>query len=121
MKKDISNRGDIEKVVMHFYEKVKADDRIGFYFSEVIPINWEKHIPLMCSFWENVLFYTGNYEGNPLVTHQRINALYGTSTPHFERWLQLFDESIDDLFQGGNSEKMKAHAKAIAAVMQEKL
>ncbi|TXI31567.1 MAG: group III truncated hemoglobin [Niabella sp.] len=66
MKKDITNRYDIEKVVNLFYEKVKTDKLIGHFFTEVVKVNWRIHLPKMVSFWENVLLYSGNYEGSPL-------------------------------------------------------
>lgn len=121
MRRDIKDRGDINKIVNLFYEKAKADDIIGFFFSEVVAVNWEKHLPMMCAFWENVLFYTGNYEGDPLTTHRNIHNKYATSLQHFERWIQLFDECVDELYKGANAEKMKFHAKGIAKVMQEQI
>lgn len=121
MKKDIINRKDIEKIVDLFYTKVKKDDMLGHFFSEVIAINWEKHLPIMCAFWENVLFYTGDYEGDPLTTHRKIYQKHPTQPEHFERWLSLFEQSIDELFEGGNATKMKSHAKGIAAIMQKRV
>ncbi|MBX2921891.1 MAG: group III truncated hemoglobin [Chitinophagaceae bacterium] len=121
MKPDIASRADIEKVVHLFYDKVKTDDTIGFFFTKVVPIDWDKHFSVMCAFWENVLFYTGEYEGNPLVTHRKINQKYPTNTQHFARWMELFNEAVDTLFAGPNADQMKQHAKAIAAVMQLKL
>lgn len=121
MKQDISNKDDIEMIVKSFYEKVKSDETIGIFFSEVVPINWETHLPKMCAFWENVLFFTGEYEGNPIVTHRQINQQYATEPIHFQKWMQLFDKTIDALFAGTNAEKMKAHAKSIASVMMQKL
>ncbi len=59
MKKDIENRKDIELLVRSFYDKVKADDTIGYIFNDIAKVNWEKHLPVMFDFWENVLFYTG--------------------------------------------------------------
>lgn len=121
MKADVSNRSDIDKVVSLFYEKVKTDKVIGFFFSDVVVIDWEKHIPLMCSFWENILFHTGDYEGDPLTSHREIHRKYTTRPKHFKRWLKLFGQTIDELYMGKNAEKMKAHATGIAVVMQEKM
>ncbi|MBX3254547.1 MAG: group III truncated hemoglobin [Chitinophagaceae bacterium] len=121
MKPDIASRADIEKVVHLFYDKVKTDEVISFFFFKVIPIDWEQHMSVMCSFWENVLFFTGHYEGNPLVTHRRIHQRHPTQAEHFNRWLVLFNETVDSLFSGPNTDKMKQHAKSIAAVMQQKL
>lgn len=121
MKRDISNKDDIELIVNSFYEKVKSDETIGFFFSKVVPIDWDKHLPKMCAFWENVLLFTGEYEGNPIVTHRKLNQQYTTTSEHFKKWMTLFDETIDELFVGTNAEKMKAHSKSIASVMMQKL
>lgn len=121
MKRDISSRADIDKIVNLFYEKVKSDEIIGHFFTNVIKVDWDKHIPKMSEFWENVLFYTGDYEGNPLETHRNIHARENTNAEHFDRWQQLFDEVINKYYAGPNVEKMKQHARAIAAVMQQKI
>ncbi len=121
MKPDISTKEDIEMIIRLFYEKVKKDDTIGFFFSEVAAVDWERHLPKMSAFWENVLFYTGEYEGNPLVTHRQLNEQHKAEPRHFERWQQLFNETIDANFAGDNAEKMKRHARAIARVMQQKI
>lgn len=121
MKSDILTKSDIQTVVNAFYEKVKTDDLIGFFFSEIVPVDWEKHSRQMCAFWENVLLFSGDYEGNPIVTHRRINGMQATTPAHFQRWMELFDHTIDALFQGANAEKMKQHSKAIASVMMQKM
>ncbi len=117
MKKDIQDRSDIERVVTLFYDKVKNDKEIGFFFTQVVKINWETHLPVMCSFWENVLFFTGNYDGDPLTTHRNVHQKYRTGATHFQRWLALFVQSVDDLYEGAKAEAMKEHARKIAAVM----
>lgn len=121
MMPDITTRKDIEKVVDLFYKKVRSDAVIGRFFTKVVAVNWEQHLPLMYTFWENVLFYTGEYEGNPIVTHRRIHEQYATRPEHFLRWLTLLDNSVDHYFSGPNAEKMKQHARAIATVMMQKI
>jgi len=121
MKKDITSKADIESIVDLFYDKVKADEVLRFFFSDVVAIDWEKHLPKMCDFWENVLFYTGEYEGNPLEMHRKLHTKHPTTITHFNRWLQLFDETVDTLFAGENADKMKRHSKEIAKVMTQKI
>ena len=72
MKKDIITRKDIELLVTNFYGKIKKDILIGPVFTDIARVNWEKHLPLMCDFWENVLFYSGNYQGNPMDLHKHL-------------------------------------------------
>ncbi len=121
MKPDIQNKQDIEKIVQNFYNKVKEDEYIGHYFTKVVHVNWEKHATLMTSFWENVLFYTGNYEGNPVNAHKSVHYLKQTTAEHYERWMTLFNNVIDESFEGANANKMKTHAKAIAQIMLSKM
>lgn len=121
MKKDIASKADIELVVKDFYERVKADKKIGFFFTEVIKLDWDKHIVQMSSFWENVLLHSGDYVGNPLVTHRKVHKKYETNKMHFKRWIDLFKETIADHFVGPNADTMLQHAQAIAMVMQEKI
>lgn len=117
MKEDISSRKDIELLVQKFYEKVKDDDQIGFFFSDVIKVNWERHAKKMSDFWENVLFYTGDYNGDPLNAHKEFHKRRPTTPAHFERWNDLFDATLEELFSGKNTLKIREHAIAISDIM----
>jgi len=118
MKPDIACREDIVLLVNRFYQRVKGDQEIGQFFSHV---NWDKHLAVMYDFWENALFYTGGYLGNPLKTHQSFHRKSPLTTAHFQRWLQLFVETVDELFSGNNSEQIKQRALSISTVMQIKI
>ncbi|RXK83780.1 group III truncated hemoglobin [Filimonas effusa] len=117
---DIESRSDIEKLVNTFYEKVRSDDTIGFFFSNVVAVDWSMHLPKMYDFWENVLLHTGSYKGNPMDVHFKVNGLHPINGVHFERWLLLFIQTIDELFEGETAERAKVRAKGIAWVLQQK-
>ena len=121
MKNDITNRADVEILINSFYQKVKKDPLIAFFFSEIVPVNWEAHLPIMYGFWENVLFYTGTYEGNPMAIHKGIHQKCPMKMEHFQRWISLFTETVDELFKGDKAELAKQRATSIATVMQIKM
>jgi len=121
MKGDISNRADIENLINAFYGKVKTDDQIGHFFMDVVHVNWEKHLPVMYGFWENILFHSGTYEGNPMQKHIALHILSPLKPEHFQRWLLLFFTTVDDLFEGNNAEQIKQRAQSIALVMEMKV
>ena len=121
MKADIENRADIDKLVNLFYERVKKDKTIGFIFNEVVKMNWEKHIPLIADFWETILLDNPVYKNNAMEVHYDINRKLPLQPEHFETWLQLFNETIDELFEGKKAMLAKTRAKSIAAVMQFKM
>jgi hemoglobin len=120
-RKDITQRKDIELLVNSFYDKVKQDPEIGPIFSDVAHVNWEKHLPVMYDFWENIIFQTGNYTGNPMTAHFRIHEKHPFTKAHFTRWLALFQETLNDCFEGQNTELARQRALSIATVMEIKL
>jgi hemoglobin len=121
MKKDIEGRSDIELLITRFYDKLKTDDTIGFIFTDIVKVNFENHLPVMFNFWENVLFFTGGYEGNPMEIHQHINRVVPLTKTHFNRWNELFTKTVDELFEGTNAMLAKQRALSISTVMQIKI
>jgi len=108
-------------LVKSFYEKVKIDPVIGSIFTDIARVNWEKHLPVMFDFWENTIFYTGSYSGNPMKSHQNLNRLFPLTKEHFSRWNQLFASTMDELFEGDKAVLAKQRAISISTVMQLKL
>jgi len=121
MKKDIEERNDIELLVNSFYDKVKADPVIGFIFNDIARVNWKKHLPVMYDFWENTLLFTGNYTGNPMEIHRRLNQVIPLTPAHFQQWLVLFTTTVDELFAGQKAELAKQRAISIAMLIQLKI
>ncbi|MCX6182971.1 MAG: group III truncated hemoglobin [Bacteroidetes bacterium] len=121
VKRDIENRADIEALVNAFYLKVEKDDVIRHFFTDVVKLDWSKHIPVMYDFWESILLNTHNYKGNPMPAHVSLNEKSPMKKEHFDRWIQLFSATIDELFQGEKAEQAKTRALSIATVMQIKM
>ena len=121
MKKDIETRKDIEWLIKTFYDKVKTDPVIGHIFTEIIKVNWEKHLPVMYDFWENTLFYTGTYSGNPMASHQKLHRIFPLNDEHFKRWVSLFITTVDELFEGEKASLAKQRAISISTVMKMKI
>jgi hemoglobin len=120
-RKDIIHRKDIERLVNEFYERVKLDQTIGPIFTDVAHVNWDKHLPVMYDFWENIIFQTGNYTGNPMSAHFKIHEKHPFTKAHFTRWLAIFQETLNDCFQGPNTELARQRALSIATVIEIKL
>ena len=116
MKKDILNKKDIETLVNLFYEKVKKDITISHFFKD--DFHWDKHLEIMYKFWENVVFYTGSYSGNPMDKHFEIHGKTPLAMKDFHQWTKLFNESVDELFSGEKADLIKLKASNIATVMQ---
>ena len=120
-KKDIVSREDIETLVDSFYKKVIKDDTIGYFFNKVVKLDWEKHIPIMYDFWETTLFHQAIYKGNPMKIHVDLHAQEPLKKVHFDQWLSIFNETVDELFQGEKANLAKTRALSIATIMQIKI
>lgn len=120
-KADISNPEDVERLIRKFYDKVLADDRIAYIFTDVAQIDLEEHFPKLFAFWEAQLLGTSTYQGNPMQVHLDLNRKTPLEEEHFERWLDLFNLTVDELFEGPKAHLAKERALSIATVMRIKL
>jgi hemoglobin len=119
--KDIEKREDVQLLVTAFYKKVIPDPVIGFFFTEIVQLSWEKHIPVMVDFWESLLLGTASYSGNPMAKHFPINKISPLKPEHFQRWLLLWKETLSQHFSGPVADEAFNRAAAIAGLMQHKM
>jgi hemoglobin len=119
--KDIENRADIELLLNQFYSKVFKDDLISHFFTEVVPLNMEEHIPVIADFWESVLLDAKAYRKNVMEVHLSISKKSKIERQHLDRWVQLFTETVDGLFEGPKATVAKQRAISIATMMNVKI
>lgn len=120
-KQDISSHRDIERLLKHFYQRVLADEIIGFYFTDIMRFSLDQHLAKVTDFWVQQLFSERVYHGELFKRHQEIHHLTAISQHHFQRWLHLFETSIDELYLGPRCNAMKQRANAIAHAMAKAL
>ncbi|TAH02451.1 MAG: group III truncated hemoglobin [Sphingobacteriales bacterium] len=116
MKPDINNLDDIILFVDVFYSKVKLDNLIGPIFTNIIT-NWQPHLERMYHFWDAALFGVAGFKGNPFAKH----APLALNAQHFDRWLILFNQTIDENFEGINATEVKNKAAIMASMFLSKL
>lgn len=118
---DIKNRKDIELLVDTFYGKVMINPIIGPIFSDVVRVNWGKHLPKMYSFWSSLLLNEQSFSGNPMKVHIGLSKLTDMTEVEFSEWLMLFHETVDELFSGKIADEAKMRASNIARLMEAKI
>ena len=119
--KDILSESDVKHLVDEFYKKVLIDPIIGFIFTEVIALSWQKHIPIMYSFWNSILLGSNTYTGNPMIKHIKLNQKEFLKKEHFNRWLMLWEGTVNENFSGPKADEAISRAKNIAGIMQYKI
>lgn len=121
MKKDISTPTDVKLLVDSFYKKVRNDDCIGYIFNDVAHVDWDDHLPKMYKFWEFALLGTATYKGNPMMKHIALNAKEPLTETHFERWVELWEATIDRFYEGEIASKAKERGQLMKTVMLVKM
>jgi hemoglobin len=121
-KKDIKTRDDVYLLVSSFYEKVKKDSVLGRFFNEAIT-DWETHLQHLTTFWESSLFLKTKYLGNPLETHIKVDKENNNSINelHFGLWLNLWFQTIDELFEGDYADNAKHRARKMGTFLYLKI
>jgi hemoglobin len=118
---DITSRKDIELLIDTFYGKVRKDESLGYIFDDVAKVDWKNHLPVMYDFWETTLFHSGKYRRNAMQVHLDLNEKILLTKAHFDRWLLLFSNTVDELFAGENANNAKTRALYIATMIQIKI
>src|SRR3954454_16232603 len=103
---------DIARLVEAFYAKVREDPQLGPIFARALGEDgWDSHLVTLRDFWSSVMLTSGRYKGAPLAVHMRLSGL----TPSlFDRWLTLFGETCDELFEPRQAGAFRAKAARIA-------
>ena len=117
---DITTRDDIQRLVVNFYRDVAMDDTLGPIFAAA-DVDWSAHIPKLTDFWAWQLLGQPGYERNPLRAHQPVHARTPFRDEHYQRWLELFDATVDQLFAGATAELARGRARRMAKAMRRLL
>ena len=117
---DIDGRDDIEQLVREFYRAAAMDDVLGPVF-EAARVDWNAHIATLIDFWSWQLLGEAGYEGQPLRAHEPVHARTPLSHGHYERWVELFCETVDVAFAGPRAEIAKGRGRKMAAAMERLL
>lgn len=118
---DISTPADIRLLIDTFYAKVQADDLLGYIFNDIAQVDWPRHLPVMYAFWEFMLLGTPDaYRGNPMQKHADLHRRHPLRPEHFDRWMLLFQNTVDEIFEGPMADNAKFRAFSIAEVWKPK-
>jgi hemoglobin len=114
-KNDLKTREDVFNLVSCFYKKVRQNPEIGHFFNEIIQ-DWDEHLEKLTDFWESHLFGKAIYHGNPKKAHIEVDqhSKEQITTYHFGIWLNMWFETIDELYQGELAERAKTNARKMS-------
>ncbi|MEQ8812186.1 MAG: group III truncated hemoglobin [Imperialibacter sp.] len=117
MNNDIQNIDDIKLLVNEFYSKVREDELLKDIFNGVIQDRWPVHLEKMYKFWQTVLLEEHTYYGSPFAPHAHLPV----NKAHFERWIELFHQTLDEHFEGERALEAKWRSEKMAEMFLYKI
>ena len=121
MKTDIESRNDIILLIDRFYEKIKVNPFLRTIFIDIAQLDFDHHMPILYDFWCTLLLGEMTYSRNAMEIHLQLNQKVSLTKMHFDEWLKLFNETVDDLYDGTKAQETKYRASSIAALMLHKI
>ncbi len=115
--KQIENIEDIQLLVDTFYTKIREKNELGQIFNDRIEERWPQHLEKMFRFWQTVLLDEHTYYGSPFMPHANLPV----DAHHFDRWVELFNETVDSLFFGEKAERAKWQGNRMAVMFNAKI
>jgi dephospho-CoA kinase len=113
-KRLLNERADVEFLVHSFYKYVLHDDMLAPFFEK---LDFDNHLPRMIDFWCFVLLGEMGYTTNVIEKHVHMPL----KEEHFERWIKIFNRTLDEYFVGDNVEIAKQRALTIAWTTKSKM
>ena len=117
MKNDIATLKDIKFLVDTFYASVQQDTFLSPIFNARLSGRWEMHHRKLYRFWHTVMLLRPDYFGNPVPIHFDMNI----DERHFDEWLKIWTETIDDNFEGLIAERAKLRGKTMGSAFLAKI
>jgi hemoglobin len=113
---DLDRRERLARLVRDFYRQVAMDDLLGPVFARA-GVDWSVHVPKLIDFWAWQLLGEPGYQGQPLRAHEPVHARDPFGPEMYERWLELFEGTVDAGFAGPGAERAKSRARRMAAAL----
>lgn len=114
--KEITQK-NINLLVNKFYTKVLKNEIVSPFFIEKLGSDmkseiWQKHLVLISDFWLTISTGKGNYNGSPFAPHMQIKGLKRET---FQTWINLFFETLDEIFIENIANSFKERSSIIAS------
>lgn len=110
---EIDGLAAVELLVRRFYQAAIPDPLLGPIF-HTFGVDWAEHIPKLVEFWAGRLLGTPGYASNPVAAHQPVLDRCPFGAAELARWVELWEETVDELFVGDLADLAKQRARLAA-------
>ena len=119
--RDLDSRENIEAFVDLFYRRILEDEQLSPIFLDVAGIDLAVHLPHIKNYWCKLLLGEKNYQRHTMNIHRQLHGKQPLQAGDFQRWLALFNATLDEGFAGERAERARQVAASIAGNMAASL
>lgn len=115
---DLDSVEEIFEMVTRQYSDVVQDDLLAPYFTfEPGYLDWQAHIGSVADYWQHVVLLTPDYDIDVIEGHRHLHDDRAFTPELFDRWLQIFLDTVDGGWSGPNASLAKKRAIGMARAM----
>jgi hemoglobin len=119
--RDLDTPEEIFEMVSRQYVDVVQDDLLEPYFNFGPEfVDWQAHIQSVTDYWCHVVLYAPDYEIDVLESHRHLHEQDPFTPDLFDRWLQIFHDTVDGGWMGPNATRAKKRATGMAWAMAQR-
>ena len=119
--RDIQTKEDIAEIVASFYGDLMKDELLSDFFTRVVRLDLEVHLPVITNFWASVLLHDMSYRGNVMVKHIELHAKKPIEDQHFDRWLNTWIKHVERAHKGPIADEAIKRARLMTDLMKHKV
>jgi hemoglobin len=115
---DLDSVEEIVELVTRQYSDVVQDDLLAPYFTFGPGfLDWQAHIRSVADYWQHVVLLAPDYDIDVLEGHRHLHDRQAFTPELFDRWLQIFLDTVDGGWSGPNASLAKKRATGMARAM----
>lgn len=119
--RDLDSPEEIFEMVTRQYVYVVQDELLEPYFNFGPGfIDWKAHIGSVTEYWCDVVLYAPDYEIDVIESHRHLHDRDPFTPELFDRWLQIFHDTVDGGWAGPKAETANKRATGMAWAMAQR-
>ncbi len=118
---DLDSPARIDAFIDRFYARVLKDPLLAPLFMEVAGVDLAEHLPRIKAYWRKMLLGHTDYQRHMMRRHRELDRKQPLLEAHYERWLALFEATLEKHHAGPLAERACGLARRVAVNMRRNL
>lgn len=119
--RDLDTEEEVVEMVTRQYVDVVQDDLLQPYFNFGPGfIDWQSHIRTVADYWCHGLLFAPGYEIDIIENHRHLHDRAAFTPELFDRWLQVFHDTVDGGWAGPTATTANQRATGMAWAMAQR-